>query len=196
MSDAVIKSGTGNGASAKVDGFNRLSTVADIREEIRTASARGNAYLLATPKFSVTAGIAYPLLRLSILSQYFFFSRVICSYNGGNTNHNRTGQVSMYIGMPAPTANNTAYTPKNLLTSNLTPADGTFDMWDGANNGMTVAANGLYVASLLAGQGVTDVDFRNSLILTPGQSIGFVFTPEEDGDVTLTVTGFYQDLEV
>lgn len=194
MSDFRIKDGAGTGSVAKVEN-QRLWT--------RGVSASTLANIANTTGYSFTYGVydktlpgadtEYTIFRFKNIdsSREFHIHRLMLSFNGGSTNHDKTIRGAFYVGTYAPTANYTDITASSTNFGKSLTAPSECQVWDGVGNGMTVATNGVFAFSQFFDKGNNDVILDGTLIIPFGQSIGITVKSEEVGDFSFLMSGWF-----
>jgi len=104
----------------------------------------------------------------------------------------------MMVDCQSPTANNidvigtTFDAPVNLnLLSKINPKL-QFNYWDGIGDGMTTLNEGDEFTARIITKGPSCLKYFGALILPAGGRIGFQVDPEEDGNFSMDVVGFFQ----
>lgn len=186
-----IKDGTGKGYLAKVNSENQLITDSVVTTGLGHASrVHGYAFSVGTPVMAVTAtGGAVLWFQHTDTSFNFIVHRILMGWNGGDTNHNRVINGSLFYGASVPTANQTTFTPANMNRSSQNAIEGTSYLWDEVGDGMTIADPGTFVGSLLVGQGMSVLDVEDSIIIPPNLSFSITVAPEEAGNAVLVLLG-------
>lgn len=198
MSDFTIKDGTGQGYRAKVNNNNRLLTTANTQSTISAVSNEfGQAFSFSALEKAVVANTEYHLLWIKNTNpnNNFLINRVVVSYNGGNTNHNRVVTGRFRLGSIPPSANFTSIPGGALNQSknaNIPLAEAY--VWNGTGSGMTITSSGPIALSGYFRQGFTDIVYDGTFSLGYNNVIDLTMTAEEDGLVSLVVTGWYDVL--
>lgn len=195
MPDA-IRDGTGSGNLAKVTSHHQLYTFSITRPEIADVSLDDSrAFLLCSPVFTPGVGVGETTLwfKHSDASHNLMVVEVVPSWNGGNTNHNRSLLVQWLSGTSEPSANRTAVTPVNLNLGSTVSSDITAWAWDNVGTGLTVATPGTVVGSNYLTQGRTACELGGALIIPADIPMAFRFTAEEAGSGTLALLCFFVD---
>jgi len=187
----IIVDGTGSSNKVQVDGRHELHTRARTVDQAALKCVDGQIFLLSIPFYTVTATpslIAW--MNFTDPDHYFVLDKLIPSWNGGNTNHNRTMKVEFLIGSTVPTAGHTAYGLANSNTLSTNTLDATVYVWDGVTGtGMTQASEGIPTGRMIVDKGYTIAPVDGKMIVGPNTTLGVRVTPEETG--TVTFTGYY-----
>jgi len=186
----IIKSGVGKGTLAKINDENQLCVESGSIKHIAYVSSRKNlAFEFTTSQFTITNS-EYAVLRFKPTNDLYdmYIERISINWNGGNTNHDRVAFIKLYMGMEAPSANNSSITPVNIKIDNTSTADADIDQWDTVGSGMTVSSNGDIFKLIHASQGYTPVDLHGSVVVPKNGIIGITAEGEEDGKLSLGLT--------
>jgi hypothetical protein len=185
-----IANGVGNSDKAKVDSDNRLHTLAVTRSELAyTSDKKQLGFMYSLGDLTLPASEAFVAYNLNNdVLHNVFLSRIIVSWNGGNTNHNRVAKLRFYSGNPAPTVNFEVVTPGNLYVGSTNTADMVLYGWDGGGAGMTIGA-GMSVMSAYVAQGATVIELDGAMIFPKGRSMIVSVEAEEIGD--FSYSAFY-----
>lgn len=186
------------GYSVKVDRYGRLVSVSSIRSEVEYFSeVNEDSYTITTENYTFNSTNEHPWLYVENKEKQYdmFFDSIIYSYNGGDTNHNRTLIKKLYRNPPQPTANMTELTPKNLNFGSVRKSDTLVYSWDGsATDGMEVdlvEEQSTLTSTVQAGTLVlSDV---KGMILPFGTSVLISFKPEEIGMASISLKIFFKD---
>jgi len=170
----------------KVNEENMALTHAMFRSEIEYYSAeKGDGYTITTDNYTFNSTAPHPWLYIENREQVYnmFFDSMIYSFNGGDTNHDRTLIKRLYRNPPAPTANMVEKTPTNLNFGSVRVPSINVWTWDGsATDGMeidTSNAKNTLTSTVQAGTLVlSDVE---GIVLPFGTSVLISFEPEEIG---------------
>ncbi len=193
MSDFRIKDGSGTGSVVKVEG-QRLwtkgvasSTLANI------ANTTGYSFSYGVFDKTLPGTDEYLVFRFKNTdsSREFHLHRLMLSYNGGSTNHDRTIRAGFYVGTYPPSANYTSVTPNSTNFGKSLTSPSECQAWDGVGNGMTTVTNGLFAFSNYFEKGFTDIILDGTIIVPFGQSIGITVKPEEIGVFCFLMSGWF-----
>lgn len=187
-----------SGYTVSVDKFNRLLTVSTTRSEIEYLSvARGDCYSITTPNYTFNTINEHPWLFIENREPTLtmFFDSIIYSYNGGDTNHNRTLTKRLYRNPPRPTGNYETVGSNNLNFGSVRIADLFAYSWDGGEtDGMDVDltdTQNTLTSTVQAGTLVlSDV---KGMVLPFGTSVLVSFKPEEIGNASISVKIFLKE---
>ena len=116
----------------------------------------------------------------------FVLDKLIPSWNGGSTSHNKAMRVEYIIGDGAPTANHTPYGFANSNLASTNTLDATIYVWNGVGTGITTATTGVSTGRMIVPQGYTITPVNGKMIVGPGTTLSIMFTAEEAGDATFT----------
>jgi hypothetical protein len=189
----ILKDGTGKGKTARVDNQNRLSVKSDQQPLASYHSKQQEAYLINSGALSVTATGGLVLwIRNDNSTKIFRPTRFMVSWNGGDTNHNRIAKMTMQVGTGVPSGNQTSVTPSNAYLGSTNPASMTAFKWDESGDGMTAVA-GADGAVVMIRQGYTDLEITG-LIVPNGVSMAAKIEPEEAGEFSIVVFGYFEDI--
>lgn len=197
MSDLILRDGTGTSRRAKVNTNGQLHVRAITTPRIHQASDGGNAYMLGTTLLTL-GGVAEHNVLYGAPSppegKLAVFDKIRLSWNGGDTNHDRALVVRLYADSSAPTANKTTVIPANLNFGSANLAPGTYERWDGVGtSGMTVASQGTLALTWIISQGMTIVDFDDSIILPKGSALLLTVEGEEVGKFSVNAVGYIEE---
>ena len=195
MTDLCIYSPV-NGKRALVSNNNQLHTLSETRIALHSYADRRAAYIFSMPPRTLPGTSEYMMMWFAPTdtARHAHVERVIYSWNGGSTNHNRVMTVRLYIGTPAPSANAVAFSPGNMWIGDLTPAEGSYYQWNTVGNGMTVASNGVFATGSMYSQGQTPYVFDGGMVIPNGVSVGLTVQGEEEGDFAISVIGFFEGM--
>ena len=187
----IIVDGVGNSYKARVDARHEIHTRARTVDQSALKCVDGEVFLLSIPFYTVTATASLiAWMEFTDPNKYFVLDKLIPSWNGGDTNHNRCMQVEFLIGSTVPTAGHTAYGLANSNTLSTNTLDATVYVWDGVTGtGMTQASPGLPTGRMIVDKGYTIAPVDGKMIVGPNTTLGVRVTPEETGKVTFT--GYY-----
>ena len=186
MSGLIID-GVGTSNKARVDARHELHTRARTVDQAALKCVDGEIYLLSIPFYTVgTNGGRVAWMRFTDPNRYFVLDKLIPSWNGGNTNHNRCMQVEYVIGDGDPTANHTAYAMANSNTLSTNTLNATIYVWDGVGDGITVASSGTSTGRMIVQKGYTIAPVDGKMIVGPNTTLSVKFTAEEAGVATFT----------
>jgi hypothetical protein len=184
----IIVDGKGTSFKAEVDARNELHTRARTVDQAALKCVDGQVFLLSTPFYSVPAAACrMAWMQFTDPNNYFVLDKLIPSWNGGSTSHNRAMRVEFIIGDGAPTA---GHTPYGLANSNLGSTNqllATVYAWDGVTgNGITTATAGISTGRMVVGQGYTIAPVNGKMLVPPGTTLSVQVTAEEAGVATFT----------
>jgi hypothetical protein len=195
---AIIVDGTGAGNSLAISSENRmLGWVIQQRIETERAEA-GKLFGIGTGSLALPASFSGPVLwfQNDESVENFYVTRLIFGWNGGDTNRNRTLFSLIYYRTTVPTAANTAtsFANENIAKFNVS-ANAAAHKWDNATGtaGMTGSTGGAAQIPNRLAVGNTSLDIHGNIILGPGQSMQFDFTPDEAGDAQISVVGYWKN---
>lgn len=112
-----LQDGTGKAYWVKIDSYNRLHTYSTLKPEISDISInRDNAFSITTPVYTFNSTNEHPLLFIKNINPdlILFFSSIIYSYNGGDTNHDRVMIKRVYSCPGTPTDRYEEIDPVNI----------------------------------------------------------------------------------
>ena len=192
-----IQSGTGNADWARVDNFHRLHTTAVTQSEVEYLSENtGDSYSITTDNYTFNSTNPHPWLYMENreTNYHLFFASIIYSYNGGDTNHNRTLTKRLYRNPSRPTANYDTLSAINLNFGSVREADMIIYAWDGsATDGMEIdlpSSKNTLTSTVQAGTLIlSDVE---GILLPFGASVAFSFEPEEIGNGSISIKIFFK----
>lgn len=187
MSGPIVD-GIGTMNKAQVDARFELHTRARTVDQAALKCVDGQIFLLSIPFYTVTAA-AHLLAWMNFTdpNKYFVLDKLIPSWNGGDTNHNRAMKVEYLIGSTTPTAGHTLYGMANSNTLSTNTLNATIYVWDGVTGtGMTQASGGIPTGRMIVGQGYTIAPVDGKMIVGPNTTLAVRITPEETGQVTFT----------
>lgn len=192
-----IQDGSGKGYWAKVDQFNRLHTAGTNRTEIEYVSINnGDAYSVTTTNYTFNSTNEHPWLYIKNQESnlVMFFDSIIYSYNGGDTNHNRTLIKRLYRNPPEPTANYESLNLNNLNFGSVRVADSLAYAWDGgASDGMDIdLSNSRNTLTSTVQAGTLVLSDVEGMVLPYGTSVLVSFKPEEIGTASISIKIFFK----
>ena len=189
----IISDGTGTGKSAKVDEENRLTCRVDSRSQIAFISQeKEQAYVISTGELAVdTTGGQMLWMLNSSQTKHIHLSQIWVSWNGGNTTKNTIVRAALWGATTAPTANNTANPGSNLNTGSGNNADITAYSWNGVGSAMTGSTGGGAVGYAFCGNGVTNIQVNDSMIIQFNDSIAFNLIGEETGLASILASFYF-----
>jgi hypothetical protein len=187
----VIVDGYGNSYRAQVDARHELHTRARTVDQAALKCVDGQIFLLSLPFYTVPAsGHILAWMKFTDPNNYFVLDKLIPSWNGGDTNHNRAMLVEFILYSGDPTAGHTAYGLANSNTLSTNTLDATVYAWDGVTSGgITLTSAGISTGRMIVGQGYTIAPVDGKMIVGPNTTLAVKVTPEEEGKVTFT--GYY-----
>jgi hypothetical protein len=184
----IIVDGTGTSLKAKVDARHELHVRGRTVDQSALKCVDGQVFLLSIPFYTVPASahiIAW--MEFTDPLHYFVLDKLIPSWNGGGTSHNKAMRVEYLIGSTTPTAGHTAYGMANSNTLSTNQLDATVYVWNGVTEGgIAVASIGVATGRMIVGQGYTIAPVDGKMIVAPNTTLAVRVTPEEEGDVTFT----------
>ena len=192
----VIKNGT-NGTIAEVTDENKLSVRSDTSTREENQSDEGLRYIITSGKPDLGATFDGGVLwfKNTDPSRHFHVTRIVLGWNGGDTNHNRVSFLTGTFNSTEPTANQTTITPSNSnLASNRT-ALMTAYKWDGVGTAGLTTTGGVGGAVNVVAQGENPIQLGGALILPVGSTFEAKITVEEAGVFSITIAGYYEDVE-
>ena len=184
----IIVDGTGTSYKACVDARNEIHTRARTVDQAALKCVDGEVFLLSLPFYTIsTAGGRVAWMKFTDPSRYFVLDKLIPSWNGGNTNHNRALQVEFIIGDTEPDTGTIPYGLANSNTLSTHTLDATVKAWDGATgSGMTGHTPGQAAGRMIVGQGYTIAPVEGKMIIGPNTSLAINYKAEEEGVATFT----------
>lgn len=194
----IIYDGSGKGYSAKVDKFNRLHTTSTIVSEIEYVSlTAGDSYSITTPNYTFNSTNEHPWLWIknNEPNLTMFFDSIIYSYNGGDTNHNRTLTKRIYRNPPEPTDNYEVLNSNNLNFGSARVANIVAYSWDStSSDGMEIdLTNTRNTLTSIVQAGTPVLSDVEGMILPFGTSVLISFEPEEIGNASISVKVFFKE---
>ncbi len=193
----IIEDGGGKNKAAIVTSEQKLQTLADVRSRALVRSIDEFRFAVGTGFLTLPAGFNGPVLRFQNddNDKNFHIQRFIVGWDGGNTNFNRSVKFSTIKNATAATANVTVITPGNTNLGSSRAATATAEKW--SNNSTTAGMTGqsdigsVFITNIL-GQGRTAIDVEGGLVLTSGKSLSLIACPDEAGEFTTSIVGFYE----
>jgi hypothetical protein len=188
---AVISDGAGTGYKAHVDSNKRLQTKAITVDEASDQAHEGELFSLCTGFLPVTATGGRALhFTYDEADHHFHIDMVTISWNGGNTNKDRTVLFEIYGGDTAPDTNVLTGSDANMLVGSTKTVEGTLLLWNGTGDGMTGHTSGSLVVSGIADRGTTVVHYDGALAIGAGKTLSINLKGEEIGSGSVCVIGF------
>ena len=184
----MLTDGTGTMYRAKIDARNELHSRARTVEQSALKCVDGEVFLLSIPFYAIgTDPARLAWMQFNDPNNYFVLDKLIPSWNGGNTSHNRAMKVEYIIGDGAPTAGHTPYGLANSNLGSTNQLDATVYVWDGmTGNGITTASTGLSTGRMIVPQGYTITPVNGKMLVVPGTTLSIMYTAEEAGVATFT----------
>lgn len=194
-----IQDGTGKGYLVKVDESNRLRTYAtSVTESHFVSHDYERAYSISTENQTFNSTNEHPILYLrnNNPNLTIILSSVIYSYNGGDTNHDRTMVKRVYRNVDAPTANFSSLAPQNLNFGSLRSAVVDSYMWDdSASDGMTIDTSGINnLSTSTVPKGNLVLEEIGSVVIPYNASVLWTFQPEEVGKFSISLKFYFEDI--
>jgi len=193
-----IQDGSGKGYWAKVDSYNRVHTYSTTIKEISDVSTRNeNAFSVTTDLYTFNSTNEHPWLYIKNTNAnlMLYISSIIYSYNGGDTNHNRTMTKRVYRDVPSPTDRYNDYCQANLNVGSNNTALLTAYSWNGNGDGMEVdISNANYVSTSVVQQGSLTLGDLEGVVLPYNSALLFTYEPEEIGKATISTKIYYNHL--
>jgi len=191
-----IQDGAGKGYWAKVDSYNRFVTYTTTQKEVADVSVRTErAFSVTTDAITFNSTNEHPWLWLKNTNSnlLLFFSSIIYSYNGGDTNHNRVMTKRVYRNPSAPTARYTDCCSSNMNMGSNNTADWTVYSWDeSAGDGMEVdLTSGTNFSTSLVQKGTLTLGDLEGVVVPFNNTILFTFQPEEVGTAAISIKMFF-----
>ena len=191
-----VQSGTGNSQWMEVDSYHRAKTFATKITEFADVSRREEeGYSVSTDALTFNSTNEHPFLfmRNDNTDLLLFFSSIIYSYNGGDTNHNRTMIKRVYHNPPLPTDNYTELDPPNANFSTFRNAQMLSYIWDGSStDGMEVDLSNIpNLSTSIVPQGSLTLTDLEGIVLGYKSSILFTFQPEEIGKASVSTKIYF-----
>lgn len=198
MSDGRIKDGTGKGYSARVCSHNRLAVNAVVIKIEAWKAQQGRTYSMNTG--ILPAAASKNLLfwsHYTAENKFLALERLIISWNGGNTNHNRCANVYLEVGLTQP---DTGTEEQPIRNTNSAQASNTLAAtalrWDGTTGtGMTGHTIGVATQEYIVDRGKTCWEVGGSFIIAPGYKLGIYIEGEEAGYAAIGTRFFELDPE-
>jgi hypothetical protein len=195
-----LQDGVGNGYWGKIDQYNRLKTYSTNITEVGDISVRhGLAFSITMDikTFNSTNEHPWLYLRNDNPNMFLFFSSIVYTFNGGDTNHNRCMTKKVYRNPSIPTNHFNELTSTNLNMGSNNPAVLTAYGWDGSeNDGMDVdLSDKTSLSTSLVSKGSLLLSDIESVILQYGNSILFTYTPEEIGKASISLKIYFNHQE-
>ena len=193
-----IQDGAGKGYWAKVDGYNRFHTYSTTIKEISDISTRNeNAFSVTTDVITFNSTNEHPWLYIKNTNPNLFLliSSVMYSYNGGDTNHNRTMTKRVYRNISAPTDRYTDCCQSNLNIGSNNTGLLTAYSWTGVGDGIeidTSTAND--VSTSLVNKGSLVLGDLEGVVLSYNAAMLFTYEPEEIGKASISLKLYFNHL--
>lgn len=190
-----IQDGSGKGYWVKVDDYNRIYCYSTTLPEISYVSTtHQNAFSITTPVYTFNSTNEHPWLwiRNNNPNLMMFFSAIIYSYNGGDTNHNRIMVKKVYPSSPEPTDRYNEANIKNLTIGSLKTPQLSAYSWNGSGDGMEVDMTGLenLSTSMVPNSSLT-LNEIEAVNLEYNATILFTYKPEEIGTASISTKIYF-----
>jgi len=191
-----IQDGSGKGYWAKVDSYNRMAAYSTSVKEIADISTRNeNAFSVTTNTLTFNSTNEHPwlYLRNDNNSLYLYISSIIYSYNGGDTNHNRTMTKRVYKATSSPTDRYQECCKANLNIGSNNTSLMTAYSWDGSTgDGMEIAYTDFdFVSTSIVTAGSLTLGELEGVILPYNAALLFTYEPEEIGTACISVKIYF-----
>lgn len=186
----MILDSTGTSYGAKVDQNHELYTRSRVIGAPAAKAVNGDLYIVSSNSHAVTTTEG--------LICWFYFSDTVnslavsslaVSWNGGDTNKNRTVLTKFMAGTGQPSGNYTTLAARNTNTNSSKALSATGLQWEGTGTGMTGAstAQEVLLSQYYFAQGITTIPIDGKIILAPGTPIGLYCDGEELGKFTISM---------
>lgn len=189
-----LQDGTGKGYWVKIDSYNRLHTYSTLKPEISDISInRDNAFSITTPVYTFNSTNEHPLLFIKNINPdlILFFSSIIYSYNGGDTNHDRVMIKRVYSCPGTPTDRYEEIEPINIKIRSSNSAMTTTYGWDGIGDGMEIdLSDANNFSTSMVQKGSLVLNEIEAVALQYNACILISYEPEEIGKASVS-TKFY-----
>lgn len=190
--------GSGKGYWARVDNYNRVSTYATTIKEIADISTRKeNAFSVTTNTITFNSTSEHPWLYIKNTNNnlYLYISSIIYSYNGGDTNHNRTMTKRVYRISEAPTSRYTDCCQANLNIGSNNTALLTAYSWDGSGDGMEIdTTDATDVSTSIVSAGSLTLGDLEGVVLPYNSALLFTYEPEEIGIASISAKIYFNNV--
>lgn len=195
-----IQDGIGRGYRTEVDYYNRLHCHCTSITEIGDVSVRTErAYSVTTDNLTFTSTNEHPWLWMKNTNPNltFFFSSIIYSYNGGNTNYNRSLIKRVYRNPPTPTGRYEEGSAYNLNFGSNKTAQLTVYKWDGTGDGMEIdLSNTDNFSTSTVQKGTLTLSDIEGVVVPYNSTVLFTYEPEEIGKASISIKFFYNHEEI
>lgn len=177
-----------------------LLTKATTQSEIEYYSeVKKSSYTVTTDNYNFSSTNEHPWLYIENREQSYnlFFNSIIYSFNGGDTNHNRTLIKKLYRNAPSPTAGTIEKEPTNLHFGSIRVPDAVVYTWDGSySDGMEVdTSNTKNVLTSTVQAGTLVLSDVEGIVLPFGTSVLISFEPEEVGTASISTKIYFKRSE-
>lgn len=191
-----LQDGAGKGYWAKIDRYNRINCYSTCLKEISYISVANElAFSITTDSITFNSTNEHPWLYVKNTNSdlYLYFSSIMYSFNGGDTNHNRSMIKRVYRNPDAPTARYTECCNANLNIGSNNTALLTSYTWDGSSgDGMDVDASSLNnVSTSIVSCGTLTLDDLEGVVLPYNSSLLFTYEPEEIGHASISAKIYF-----
>ena len=191
-----IKDGIGRGYLLEINEKHRAQANAVIQTDDATVSEEdGLAFTLTTGPLTLNSTNPHKILYLKNLNstKNMYIWVIIISWNGGNTNYNRSLYWSWHLATTAvPTARAVAVTAGNLNFTSANMAEVTTYAWDGIGDGMEVATvaegGGEYLA-----QGRSVIELHGTAIFGLNNAAVLALTGDEIGKFSVSARFYFKE---
>lgn len=190
----TIRDGKGRGFLVGVDDDNRLLVNAKtIPEEANIAISDELTFGASSAQLTLSSTNPHAIFYLqnNDSTKDLFISVVTYSYNGGDTNHNRTMFKELIKNPNAPTANYTTATSSNLNFASVKDGLYTVYVWDGVGDGMTMTG-GTAVLNSIVPNGTLIYQEVYSIVVGFQDAIAWRFTGQEVGKVAISMRFYFK----
>ena len=193
-----LQDGAGKGDWAHIDSYNRLHTYSTTIKEISDISTRHeNSYSVTSDVYTFNSTNEHPWLYIvnDNPNLYLYISSIMYSYNGGDTNHNKTMTKRVYKGMDAPTDRYNDCCQANLNIGSNNTALLTAYSWNGNGDGMEIdITNADNVSTSIVPKGSLTLGDLEGVVLPYNASMLFTYEPEEVGTATISTKLYFNHL--
>lgn len=199
----IIKNGVGDGVLARVFPNHHLavksvdeSTIGYKSRVEQVAFSMGCpfAYTITTSEHNIMT------LFNNDTDKLFVINSLYISTNGGDTSGNKPFYGRMYKGATAPTTG--ILTGETIRFGNLNFGSSRITemrafLWDGATgDGLSGGADGQLGLLQMFGNGLTHIDLRGSVVISPSQYVRITIQGLETGKVLVSVSGYNCEMEI
>lgn len=191
-----IRDGKGRGYLLEVSERNKAQTDAVIQTDDADVSERhGLAFSITTGPLTLNSTNPHKVLYLknTNTTRNMYVWVIIVSWNGGNTNYNRSLYWSWHLGTTAvPTARATAAVAGNINFTSANVAEVITYAWDGTGDGMEVATVAEGGGDYLP-QGRSTIELHGSAIFGLNDAAVLSVTGEEVGKFAASARFYFKE---